>query len=402
MGDIGFDRGDDIGNRSRGTSSSWDAPDSVTVTPTKLEPKAEEPGTAQVAPVTSGRAPTASIRQPNFGGPKKPQFDMFTPESHATPGPDEGAGLLAAGRDATGRRLADAQKALEDSKQLSPGEKIAMALVGLLPAIGGSIVGAAIHNPTSVAAGISGGLEGSSKGVGMLNQDVKDRVELARKKVEQEQGNLRSDDKDVLGRQIHDVDYARGLKDQDLSERNQAGMKGTEERNNAALHMYLGDQSSHTAIEVERMRAAAERAKEGRAWGDAGAAKEKSFAETIQAGRDALSQLKQRVKSGGNWSAWIGGDEAHKSDLEQLPKLVAAAQYQALHPGARPSVAEEARMAASIRTGLFTPTSRTNADLEAIEKTINTPAEAHGIASPSGAPPQSVLGSGPPKDVYGF
>lgn len=410
MGDTWYDQ-EEIGRRSRmhGTTATWeDAPKTPDATPGPAAAPKDEPPQSPKAQLGSA-APAA----PRYGAPRKPDFATFTPESHAAPGADEGEAKLAANRDLSGKRLEDATKALEASKTMSPGEKIAMALVGLLPALGGGLVGAAIHNPTSIVAGISGGLEGGAKGTEMLNKDVKDRIGLAQKKVEDETGNVRGAEKDLLGRQIHNADYGRGLKDQDVAERNSAGLKSTEDRNNQHLHMYLGDQSRATALQVEQMRLSGELAKANKEKGNENDKVETAFGESYDQGMKALATLRQRVKEGGNWSSWLGGDEAHKSDMEKLPTDIATAIVRARTPMSRTvSPTEVARVAAGIKTGLFTPTSRTNAGLDTMEAELRNAAHAHingaphhsplldePSASPVDRPP---IGSGVPKDKYGF
>lgn len=72
-------------------------------------------------------------------------------------------------------RLANAQADEVEKKKHTQDEKIAMALIGLLPGLLGTGIGAALGGPTVAAAGAAGGLQGGAHGAQMINDSVKER-----------------------------------------------------------------------------------------------------------------------------------------------------------------------------------------------------------------------------------
>ncbi len=377
-------------------------------TPSELKPKDVSPGTAQAQSVTSGPAPSQSIPQPQVKAKsnghaasspalKEPSYETFTPSEIKNADPNAGEDTLGKNKDEASKRLADATQVLKDSQTVSPGQKLAMALIGLLPALGGGLIGAAIHNPTSAAAGISGGLEGSAKGLESLNQDQKAKIAQAQKGVDTEKGNLLAAGKDLLERQMHNKDFARGVGEKNTEEQNKAGEEGSKDRNATKMHTYLEQLTNAKDIQVGRERNAMELAKEHGAKSeraDANARIETTAADNIQAGRAAIARLKNEITKQGN-TQWFNGDVKHNAILSQDLPAVALALHQAQQMNARsvPGPEVDKLQESRLPAGLFTRNDRTLAALSNIEQEINDKAGA--IAGNSKNPLPSLTQGAP-------
>ena len=212
-----------------------------------------------------------------------------------------------------------------------------MALIGLLPALGGGIIGSAIGNPTSAAAGISGGLEGSAKGLESLNQDQKAKIAQAQKGVDTEKGNLLAAGKDLFERQLHNKDFARGVGEKNTEEQNRAGEEGSKDRNATKMHTFLAQLDNANKLQVGRERNAMEERihnGEKKEKADASQRIERTAADNIEAGLKSLDKLEAEVKANGNTQTWWSSPE-HKVLLRQELPAAALALHQAQQLNAR-------------------------------------------------------------------
>lgn len=344
-------------------------------TPSELKPKDTEPSTAKAQPTTAGPAPVQTIPQPKVKSSgsatpaiKEPSYETFTPAEIKDSDPNAGEDTLGKSKDEATKRLADATQALKDSQTVSPGQKLAMALIGLLPALGGGLIGAAIHNPTSAAAGISGGLEGSAKGLDSLNQDQKARIATAQKGVDTEKGNLLAAGKDLLERQLHNKDYGRGVGEKNTEEQNKAGEEGSKDRNATKMHTYLEQLTNAKDIQVGRERNAMELAKEHGAKSeraDASQRIERSAADNITRGLTSYEKLRADVEKNNNYAGFMG-DPTHASILDQELPNVSLGVHQSQQMNARSVPGPEVRALQEARfpAGVWTRKERTLAALD--------------------------------------
>lgn len=361
------------------------APITTSQAPSELAPKDKEP----IAKAHSGSSNP---------GIKEPVYQNIVPDKIENTDPTLGEAPLNKNRDEASKRLADATKALEDSGKLSPGQKLAMALIGLVPAIGGGIIGAAIHNPTSAAAGIAGGLEGSSKGLDSLNQDQKAKIALAQEGVKTEKGNLLDAQKELLARQERNADYSRGVGEKNTDEGNKAKLSNASQYNSEQRQTFLEKLKIASEERIAREHNAMELAKEHGAKSeraDANQRIEKTVADNITAGKSAIARLRAEIQKNGN-TQWMGGDVKHNTILSQDLPAVALALHQAQQMNARSVPGPEVDKLQEQRfpAGAFTRNDRTLAALDNAEKEIDEKAGA--VAANSSHPPVTLQGNTSP------
>ncbi len=352
--------------------------------PSELAPKDKEPGVAKVH--------TGSHGSPVSAGLKEPIYRDVTPDKIENSSPTLGEEPLSKNKDEATKRLADATKALEDSGKLSSGQKLAMALIGLVPALGGGLVGAAINNPTSAAAGVAGGLEGSAKGLADLNKDQKDKIALAQEGVKTEKGNLLAANKDLTDRQLHNADYARGVGEKNVDEGNKAKLENGKDFNQTQLHTYLEKLKIASEEKIAREHNAMELAKERGAKSeraDANQRIETTAADNIMAGKAAIARLRSEIEKNNNYSI-PGGDPAHAAELRTDLPAVALALHQSQQLNARSVPGKEVNdlLEQRLPTGIFTRKDLTLKALDDIEREINDKAGA--ILANSKNPPHTL------------
>ncbi len=366
-----------------------DPPVTASETPSELAPKDKEKSTASVHPTTSGPAI------------KEPVYRDVSPDRIENTNPTLGEEPLSKNKDEATKRLADATKALEESGKLSPGQKLAMALIGLVPALGGGLIGAAIGNPTSAAAGIAGGLEGSAKGLESLNKDQKEKIALAQEGVKTEKGNLLSANKDLTERQLHNADYSRGVDQKNAEEGNRAKLENGKDFNQTQLHTYLEKLKIASEEKIAREHNAMELAKDrGDKAEKAGASErvERAVADNIMAGKAAIARLREEIKKNGN-AVGLFGDPKHAAILEQDLPTVVLALHQAQQMNARSVPGPEVDRLQKQRfpSGWLTRNDRTLAALDNAEKEIDDKAQA--ILANSKHAPRSLTEQTPESPV---
>ncbi len=358
-------------------------PVTTSQTPSELVPKDKEKGTARVHPSTSGPALT------------EPIYRDVVPDKIENSNPTLGEGPLNKSKDEATKRLADATKALEESGKLSPGQKLAMALIGLVPAIGGGLIGAAVGNPTSTAAGISGGLEGSAKGLADLNKDQKDKIALAQEGVKTEKGNLLAANKDLADRQLHNADYSRGVGEKNTGEANKAKSENAQGFNQAQRQTFLDKlkiaseekmAGEHNAMEL------AIHDGEKKDKSDANQRIEKTVADNIMAGKAAIARLRAEITKNNNYSI-PGGDASHAAELRTDLPAVGLALHQAQQMNARSIPGKEVNelLEQRLPSGIFTRKDLTLKALDDIEREINDKAAA--VAANSSNAPRTLAGT---------
>lgn len=235
--------------RKKSQENSTTAP--VSISSTALAPKAVEPPSE----IRSG---PAGKDFSTYVAPVKPyEMKPFTPGIRPSEGPDIGLEDLRKERSDVSSRLEEAKKALETSKNPTSQEKLAMALVSLLPALVGGGIGASLGGISS-SAGIAGGLQGSEKGLGILNQGIKERADLARKDLESETGNLKEAQHNVLQRQLANTDYGRKNAGEDWKFAQEAAQKTSELGNHGGIQAYLKNLENAGSEKNARIKAAAE------------------------------------------------------------------------------------------------------------------------------------------------
>lgn len=253
---------------------------------------------------------------------------------------DKENGLLKERQDALAKALS--------AKDLSTEEKVAMALIGILPGILGGIGGGVLGGAAGAATGVAGGLHGSAQGIQM----IADSKTAAHKEALDQAKELAGRIDQVGAQQLEH----QGVLDQ------RAFSHGENEANRAQSAKLAADQlASHER--TTRMNINAEQARTNALLGAKAAAAggkpvkqaDKDFYTNIDTAFNKINELENVVQKHGNWESALG-DPAAAATLNQAPYELAIAYAKLVDPT---SVAREGEVEAAkkymIQLGLTTP-----------------------------------------------
>ncbi len=254
---------------------------------------------------------------------------------------------------ATGERNAARAKA-DQEKDLTDGEKVAMALLAALPALVGAIGGGAIAGGAGAAAGAAGGFQGGAQGVGMINEAKQGRRKEALSAAEKAQERIDRAKEQEFGLTAHRED-----------QKFQSGERAKDRAAQRGDIMLQGKMAYDRAL----LDAALSQQKAGAAAGGKVTEQDASFFGNVGSGMRSAADIEHLVKKGGaNIGAWLS-DAENRASLQSAVNDLGFSLTKVQDPGSAVLLGE---LKNTIETMLANPdTTRTNIFLKKVKEAEN-------------------------------